>query len=445
MTAESSAPRTGEFAARADDAGLIRGVGRWAMVALMINAIVGAGIFGLPSKIHALAGTWALLALVACAAVVACIALCFAEVASRFTHTGGPYLYTRLAFGPLAGFLVGWLMWITRVAALAAIANVMTSYLAFFWPAAGYGAGRAIVMSVVMVALTLVNLVGVRSAAGAIGTLTLAKLAPLLLFVGVGVFFLDPHRFAGGPSPDSGSFSKTVLQLIFAFGGFEAVVIAAGETRDPRRDLPFALFVSIAIATLLYLLIQVVCIGTLPGLGSSEKPLADASGRFMGAVGASLMALGALIATVGTMCGSLLLGPRMLFAMAERDQLPRVFARIHPRFRTPHVAILLTATAGLGLAVSGTFVHVLSLSVIARLTTYAATAAALLAFRRRDHGHPALFSVPAGGAVVAVTLGGCLWLLTQSGTRELRDVAIGLAAGLCLYAAQRAWRVRAPR
>jgi len=424
------------------DSGLVRAVGRWALVAMTINGIIGAGIFGLPSRIHALTGPYGLLAFIACAVVIACIALCFAEVSSRFTLTGGPYLYVREAFGPVAGFLVGWLVWVTRVTALAVISNVMASYLAFFWPPAGTGWGRAAATTAVMASLAIINLVGVRKAAGAISGLTIGKLAPLLLFVGVGLFFLDPHGFALTRVPDAGSFSKAVLLMIFAFSGFEATVIAAGEMKDPRRDIPFALFVAIAVSTVMYVMIQAVCIGTLPGLAASEKPLADASMRFMGTAGGSVIALGALVSTMGTLCGAMLLGSRVLFAMSERNQIPGWLARTHPRFHTPHVAILITAGLGLALALTGTFTYLVSLSVIARLATYLSTAAALPVFRRNARARPALFIVPAGGVVVTLAIAACLWLLTQSGARELRDVGITLATGFCLYAAHRWWSAR---
>ncbi len=412
---------------------LAREIGRWAMVALMINGIIGAGIFGLPSKVHALAGASGLLAFAACALIIGCIALCFAEVSSRFTGTGGPYLYALEAFGDLAGFLVGWVTWLARVTALATISNVMASYLAFFWPATGAGWGRAAAMAAVTATLTAINLVGVRQAAGSIGLLTIGKLTPLVLFVGVGLFFIDTRTFSLAGAPDAASFTQAVLQLVFAFAGFEAVVVAAGESRDPRRDLPFALFVGLATATVLYILIQVVCIGTLPSLAASERPLADASVCFAGAIGGSVITVGALVSTIGVLCGVVLVAPRILYAMSERGQLPRALGLTHPRFHTPSVAILVTAAVGLALSISGTFSYLVNLNVIARLVTYASTAGALVVLRRSERDRPALFSVPAGGLVASLCLGACAWLLVASGARGLRDMGIAIACGLALF------------
>ena len=412
-------------------------MGRWAMVAMMLNAIIGAGIFGLPSRIHALAGPAGIFAYVACAILVGCITLCFAEVSSRFEGTGGPYLYGSAAFGPLAGFLVGWLMWVARVAALATISGVMASYLGFLWAPAAAGLGRSIVIAAVLIALTAINLAGVRPASRTVNLLTIGKLIPLLLFAVAGLFFIHPDHFAIARAPAIAPFSQAVLQLVFAFGGFEAAVIAAGETHDPRRDIPFAALFAIGVATVLYLVIQVVCVGTLPALGASERPLADAAVRFLGARGAAVIAAGALISTIGTLGGSLLLGPRLLFAMAEHRQLPAAFARTEPRFRIPRLAILITAGAALALALTGTFVYVLSLSVLARLACYVATAAALPVLRRKSGAPAARFRLRGSAAVVTVSILACLWLASRSGARELRDVAIAAAAGLLLYAVAR--------
>jgi amino acid transporter len=253
--------------------------------------------------------------------------------------------------------------------------------------------------------------------------------------VGVGLFALDPDLFAAPPAWDAGTFSQAVFLLIFAFGGFEGAVVLGGESKDPRRDLPVALFVSIGVVTAMYILIQTVCIGTLPSLASSEKPLADASRLFMGAAGATIVTLGALISTTGTLFSTLFLGPRVLFAMAEQGQLPPAFGATHPRFRTPHVAIALTSAVALGLAVSGTFTYLAGFSVVTRLLIYLATAGALIVLRRRREA-PALTRVPGGVTPAVLAAAACLWLLATSPMRELRDTAIAIAVGLTLFAAR---------
>src|SRR5882724_3150869 len=242
--------------------GLVRGIRRWDLVAVAINAIIGAGIFGLPSRVYALVGSYSLIAFVVCAIVVALIILCFAEVGSRFDETGGPYLYAREAFGSAVGFEVGWLSWLARLTAFAANCNLMVSYLAFFWPGASAPPQRAIIITVVVIALAAINFIGVRQAAIASDFFTIGKLIPLLIFIAAGLFFLKPQAFAFGPRPSTGAFSQSVPLLVFAFTGFEMAAIPAGEVRDPRRNLPRALLIATAVVASVYLLVQIVCIGT---------------------------------------------------------------------------------------------------------------------------------------------------------------------------------------
>jgi len=337
-------------------------------------------------------------------------------------------------------FAVGWLMWITRIAAMAVMLNVALSYLGYFWPAATAPGWRTAMMIVVTIALTLINLRGVRNAAVTSNALTIGKLIPLLLFALAGLFFLDSSSFTLGARPQMQPFTLAVVQLIFAFAGFEATVIAAGEMRDPQRNLPFAMGVAIAGVTVLYVLIQIVCIGTLPDLATTDRPLADASLRFLGPFGAALIAAGAIVSTLGTFNGILLVGPRLLYAMAEQAQVPEFLARTHPRFHTPHFAIVITSLLALALSVSGSFTYLLTIGVIARLLTYVVTTAALLVFRRRSDVAPAQFRVPGGPLIPVLTLCACVWLLRNSGMHELRDVGIALVAGFLFFAMHRVVR-----
>ncbi|WP_207914982.1 APC family permease [Luteimonas arsenica] len=412
--------------------GLVRGIGRASMVALFINAVVGAGIFGLPSRVHALLGPWALLAYLACALLVLLVVLCFAEVGSRFERTGGPYLYARVAFGPVAGFQVGWLVWLTRVTAFAALCNLLLDYLAWFWPAATSPAWRTLLVTAVVSLIVAINLRGVRLAAIVANVFTIGKLVPLLLFVGVGLWFVEPALLVPGEPPGVADFSAGMLLLVFAFTGFETATVPAGEVREPRRTLPFAILAALAVIVPLYVLVQVVSIGTLPGLAASTRPLADAAERFAGTTGAAVVVIGALVSIAGTLNGLLLAAPRLLFAMAGHGQLPVVFARTHPRHHTPHVAILVTGLAMLALTLSGSFLSAVAISTLTRLLAYAATCAAVPVLRRRVDVAPALFTAPGGLATVGVALAVIAWLLAQGSARELRDVAIAMALGLVL-------------
>jgi amino acid transporter len=413
--------------------GLIRGIRRWDLVAVTINGIIGAGIFGLPGKIYSLTGTYSIIALAVCALVVTLIILCFAEVGSRFDKTGGQYLYARHAFGPLAAFEVGWLEWLARVTAFAANSNLLVSYLSYFWPAATSSFWRAVVITLVVLVLTAINIRGVRQTAIVSDVFTIGKLAPILVFVMAGAFFLNPHAYSLGARPSLGVFSQTVLLLVYAFTGFEMATVPAGEVRDPRRHLPRALLMAIALVVVVYILIQVVCIGTLPELANSQKPLADAGSRFLGAAGGAIISVGAIVSISGNLNIVLLSGSRVVFAIAEHQQLPAFVARTNRRFFTPHVAIIITASLMLGLALKSSFVAALTVSTIVRLITYGATCAALPVLRRRRSAPPALLHLPGGPFIAIAALSLAVWLLAHSTWREARNAAIAGLAGLLIY------------
>ncbi len=413
--------------------GLVRIIRRRDLVAVILNSIIGAGIFGLPGAVFALAGVYSLAAFVFCAFLILLIVLCFAEVSSRYRQTGGPYLYAREAFGPAVGFEVGWLIWIARITAFAANCNLLVAYFAFFVPAADAGAGRALLITLVVTALTAVNVTGVRDATILADTLIVAKLLPLVLFVGIGVFAVDPDSYTLTATPAVGDFSLAVLLLVYAFSGFETAAVLSGEARDPKRDLPWALLAALALVTLLYIGIQFVSIGVLPDLADSTRPLVDAAARFLGPAGAGMIAAGAILSILGNLNVTLMTAPRLPFAMAKRQELPRAVGRAHPRFHTPHVAIYGTAALVLLVTLTGTFIYAATVSVIARLLAYGATSAALPVLRRRAGAPAARFMAPLGVAASVAALVLVAWLLSQSSAIEARDAGIAAVIGLLIY------------
>ncbi len=433
MNTESPKPKT-------SPEGLVRGIRKWDLVAVAINGIIGAGIFGLPAKVYALIGTYSLIAFAACAIVVTLIILCFAEVGSRFDETGGPYLYAREAFGPAIGFEVGWLSWLARLSAFAANCNLLVSYLGFFWPGATAPLQRAIIISLVVISLAAINVIGVRQAAIASDFFTIGKLIPLLIFIAGGLFFLKLQAYAFGPRPSTGAFSQSVLLLIFAFTGFEMAAIPAGEIRDPRRNLPRALLIATGVVASTYILVQIVCVGTLPQLATSTKPLADAAQNFMGTAGAAIISAGAIISISGNLNILVLSGSRLPFAFAEHKQLPAFIARVHRRFFTPHVAIAITAAVLLVLTLKSSFVAALTISAIARLVTYAVTCAALPVLRRREGISPALFKVRGGPFIAVVAFLLSAWLLANSTLKEAIQLSIAAAVGMVVYSGYRAFQ-----
>jgi APA family basic amino acid/polyamine antiporter len=434
--------------------GLSREIRKWDLVALLVNVTVGAGILRLPSDVQRTVGNYSLAAFIACAAIVGLIALCFAEVGSRFSGTGGPYLYARETFGPTLAFLVGWLMWLTRLAGFATLVLVFVGYLGYFWPPAESGLPRTAIITGLVLTLTVINLIGVKESARASDIFTVSKLIPLLVFVATGLFFISPARFTLAARPSLGSFSAAVFILVYVFSGFEAVLVNSGEIREPQRVIPFALIVALSASVVLFLLIQVVCIGTLPQLAGSERPLADASYTFLGGLGPRMIAAGALIGIFGTLNVIMLACTRLPFAMAAQGQLPVVLARVHRRFRTPHVSILVSAAVVLLLSLSGTFIYALKVTVITRVIVYVSTCLALPVLRRRARmalpvptsgAVRGSFEVPAGVGISMVCVMLCLFLLANSGWREARDVVIAIAIGLAIYASTRLGRSRHTR
>ncbi len=413
--------------------GLIRGIRRWDLVAIAINGIIGAGIFGLPSEVFSLIGPYSFSAFVVCAVVVTLFILCFAEVGSRFDETGGPYLYAREAFGPTVAFEIGWLIWLARLTAFAANCNLLVAYLGYFVPAATNPFWRASIIVIVVTVLATINLLGIRRAAIVSNVFTIGKLIPIIVFIAVGLFFLNPQAFALGPRPATGAFSQSVLLLIYAFTGFEMAAIPAGEVKDPKKDLPHALLIAIGVVAVLYILVQVVCVGTFPELAQSQKPLADAGMRFMGAAGGAIISAGAIISITGNLNILVLSGSRVPFAMAEQQQLPSFIGSVHRRFATPYVAILITAGVMLVLTLNSSFVAALTISAIARLVTYGATCLSLPVFRRRSNAPPAAFRLHYGTVIAILALLLAAWLLANSTRKEARAAAVVAAVGLLIY------------
>ena len=416
---------------------LKRELGRWDLTAIGVNQVIGGAVFALPAALAASVGAWSPWMVGAIGVASMLIALAFAEVSSRFDATGGSYLYTRVAFGRFAGFEVGWMMWFTRVASWAAVINVLVSSLGFYWPSIATGLPRAVLITTIIVLLTAINIRGIRLSSFVVNLLTFGKLLPLSVFVVAGIFFIDGSRLLPGPLPTVTALSSSGLLLIYAFGGYEVVPVPGGESRNPRRDVPFALIMTLAIVAVLMTLAQIVSVGTFPQLAESKTPLADSAAVFLGAGGAAMITLGAVISATGNNMGGAISGSRNLFALAEQGDLPGVFGLVHRTYRTPVVAILVTSAVALALALSGTFQTMATASAVSRLVLYVGTCASALRLRsRRFQGvvNPATFVVPFGPVIPLVAMLIALTILAGASTLQLRNGALALLAGAVLYA-----------
>jgi basic amino acid/polyamine antiporter, APA family len=416
---------------------LLRVIGRRDLTAVVINSVIGAGVFGLPSVVAGLTGTWSPLVVLLGALGIMPIVLCVAEVGSRFDVAGGPYRYTQQAFGETAGFHVGWLLIWTRLLSGGAILNVMTSYLATIVPWVGTPAGRAITMIVAVVLFTAINVRGVKQAAWTVNLFTIAKLLPLLLLIIVGVVLLRGDVIAT-QQVRTPQWTDALLQMVFAYAGFEVALVAASEMRRPREDSAFALIVAMLIITAIYALTQLTVMGVLPNAAASKAPIADTLRAMLGATGGVIGSLGATVSAYGWLTGNALLVPRMPFSMAERGELPRAFARVHQTFRTPHIAIIACSVIALAIGLAGTFAATATLSAIGRLIVYGMTCGSLMILRRRGHP-PAGFMVPGGPIFAVIGIMFSIWLLsTRSFTQAWMIGAIILAGIIGRWLARRA-------
>jgi amino acid transporter len=417
---------------------IVRGIGRWDLVALMVNITIGSGILGLPSKLFALTGVYSVLALVLCAALLAIVAICFAEVGSRFTHTGGPYLFTRTAFGATPGFIVGWLYWVSRVLTFATICNLLVVYVVRVVPALQGPGPRIAIVSLVVLGILLVNLLGIRQATVVSNGLTLLKVSLLLVFGVVGILAVNAWPDAPAALPPAGDFSDAMLLGIFAFVGFEAALVSAGETRNPRRDVPFAVAMSLLLVLVLYAAVQIVCVAAVPELAASTAPFADAAIVLWGPVGETVIAVGAIVIMLGSLNSGFLATSRLPFAFAEQGDVPAVLARVHPRFRTPHVAIFASAALVWLATVASSFLSAITLATSTRMVVYIAGCIALIELRRRSDVQPAGFIAPLGPAIAGIASVLSFALLANASSRELMQLAIAAVVGVVILAGMRA-------
>jgi len=419
---------------------LVRAIGRWGLAALVINSIIGSGIFGLPAIVAADLGRQSPFAYLVAAVGVGMIMGCFAEVASQFRQAGGPYLYTRVAFGRLLALEVAWLHWLSRLTAAAAAINLFSTYLGYFWPSAQRPLERSLLAAAILVVITGVNLLGVKVGAHLSSAFTIAKIAPLVVFAIAGLVygFAHPGVTLANPHVTTATdWFNASLVLLFAYGGFEGALVPMSEARNPQRDVPFAMLVAFLSVTLIYVLVQIVVIRVLPDPAQTDRPLAMAAQIFLGPAGAAFIAISALLALFGYLSANMVHVPRTTFALAEQGDLPPVFAAVHNRFRTPYVSILIFAVSLWVLATLGNFRWNVVLSSASRLITYGLVCAGLLALRRKQPD-AAAYRLPCGRIFAAVGIALMIALLTRITREELAWIlATGAVAFLNSIATRR--------
>ena len=413
--------------------GLVRSIGRWSLLALMLNTMIGASIFGLPALLAARLGKWSPYGFLAALAGVLVIAACMAEVASQFRETGGPYLYTRAAFGSLAAIEIGWLNWLSRIAASAAVANLFVTYLSEFMPSVKTPMIRGAVLLLLIGFLALVNYLGVNEGKVLSNFFTATKLSLIFLFaiIGLTALYLHPAIRVNPPpvTPHAADMFEAVLLLIYAYAGFEAALIVSGETKDARRDIPFALFGAIAVATVLFVSVQYLVVHTVANLAASSRPGVDSARQFLPQLGVQMVVVGTLISAYGYLSANMLHTPRITFAMSERGDFPRIFSRIHPRFRTPHLSILIFAALLLPFSIGGDFWWNALLSIVARLFLYGSVAAALPVLRKKQP-YADRFRLPLGGLFSGLAVAFTALLILKMHRAEFVVVSLTIVLAL---------------
>ncbi|HVO09407.1 MAG TPA: APC family permease [Vicinamibacteria bacterium] len=423
--------------------GLVRGIGLVGLTASIVNSTVGGGIFILPAVVALRLGGAAPLAYLVCLATMTLVVTCFAIAGSRVSKSGGTYGYVERAFGGYAGFMAGVLLWLSDALGNASVAVALAASLGVLLPALGRGLGRATLLAGLFALLALVNVRGVGPGVRLVKAITAAKLVPLALLVAAGLAFVAPANLAWPGLPRVETLGETVLLLLFAFVGVEVALEPSGEVDDPARTVPLSVFLALGFTTLLYAAVQLVSQGVLGGelARYAEAPLAEAAFRVLGPAGRALLVVGATVSISGYLASSMLGSPRTLFAFGRAGVLPAVFARVHPRFGTPAVAIWVYAATVAVLAVTGSFERLLVMSNVALLFLYLLCALACFQLVRRDvreEGRP--FRVPGERVIPFLAGGAVLWVLANATASELGVTAAVAAMASLLYLARRLQR-----
>lgn len=416
---------------------LLRAIGTWGLAASIVNVTIGGGIFRLPASpdITGRLGGATPIAYLLCGLVMGLIVLCIAEAGSRVSVTGGPYAYVEVTFGRYVGFLVGVMLWLIGATAIPGVAGLFADAAGRFMPALGVGLGRWLFLAVIFGAVAAINVLGVKQGTRLNTVLTVAKLAPLVLLLVVGLFAVTSGQLHSIPSSTTpANISRASVVLIFAYAGVESALVPSGEVRDPARTVPRAVLLAIALVTVMYLGLQVVAQGVLgASLVGDATPLATAAGRVFGPWGNALLSVGFLISAFGYLSGMMLAVPRALYAFARDGILPRQLAAVHPRFHTPWVAIIAQTVLAWVLAVTSGFDALAIIANVSAALVYLGCAAAAWKLRRLP-AQVGAFRVPGGAVVPFLAAIAILFLLSSVTMKEWSVLLAVVAVASALYA-----------
>jgi amino acid transporter len=401
---------------------------------LVVNGLIGAGIFGLPSGAASLAGEYSVLVYAFCALLILPIILCFAELGSYFRGTGGPIRYGTLAFGPFVGFQGGWLYYLARLISFSANTVLLTDSIAYFIDGAGTGTGRIISLAVICVGLSVINVLGSIESIRSMTLFTVIKFAVLILLPLGGFILLGAEVIPSfeSPIPASDNLGAAALLLIYAFVGFEGAVVPAGEAKRPERDMPLGLLLGLAVVAVLYMVIQLVSQAAVPDLANSKTPLLDVSASLFGPVGAIVLMVGVAASVLANLVSSMFSATRVTYALSLEKSLPRWFGEVHSRYLTPANSVVFFGVAAFLLAAFGSFKVLAAMTVLSRLFLYGMSCAAIPKLRPQFRGE-GRFILKGGYLIPVLGIGACLWLMLQVSSQSIWMTAIFVGIGTFLY------------
>ena len=423
---------------------LKRDIGFFGAAFLVLNSVIGAGIFALPGKVAVSAGLFSPWLFLVVGVLFLSVVLTFAELASYYDNTGGPVLYAGDAFGPLVGFSTGWLIFLARMTAFAANANVMALYLASLHEVFAGQLARAAIITIVTIGLTWANVRGVKDGVRTMSVLTILKVVPLILLVLLGLQHVTGETLIPGGNFHIDDIGGTTLLLIYAYVGFETIGVTAGETRNPKRTVPIALVRTVLGTGLLYFLIVLVFISVISAESYADATLVDVGRALAGPAGAIIITLTAVFSIGGNLAGSMLAAPRLIFSLAENRLLPQWFAHINEKHSTPDRSILVMGAMALVLGLSSNFVDLAIGSSVVRLLGYIICIAALPVIRHNatPEVREQAWRLPGGYAIPLAAFFVCLWLVAQSKWEDWKKVSILLAIGVVLYLVEKWYYAR---
>ena len=422
---------------------LKRDIGIFGAAFIVLNSVIGAGIFALPGKIAVSAGMASPWLFLIVGILFLSIILTFAELASYYDQTGGPVLYARDAFGPLAGFSTGWLIFLARMTAFAANANVMAIYLASLSDVFASEFARMAIITLVTGGLTWANVLGVKDGVRTMGVFTFLKVIPLLLLVLLGLQHVTGATLVPADFQID-NIGGTTLLLIYAYVGFETVGVTAGETSQPQRTIPIALIRTLLLTGLLYFFIVLVYISVIPAADYANATLVDVGRSLAGPAGALVITFAAVFSIGGNLASSILGAPRLLFSLAEQRLMPQWFGNVHKKYATPDRAIIVMGAMALALGLSSNFVDLAIGSSVVRLLGYIICIASLPVIRSKatPEARESAWRLPGGFTIPVVALVICFWLVAQSKGEDWVKVSILLVIGLVLYLVEKWYYAR---